>query len=69
MFYCLRAPKHPFGSGKGKAIGKGLTEGGRRNTLSRKREGGMGKDEGLFSAAVSGVCVLKTVIGGWAEMG
>jgi len=30
MLYCLHAPKHPFGSRKGNAIEKGLTEGGRK---------------------------------------
>lgn len=39
MFYCLHAPKHPFGSRKGNAIERGLTEGGRRNMLLRKMEG------------------------------
>lgn len=44
MFYCLHAPEHPFGSRKGNAIEKGLTEGGRRSTLSRKMEGEGGWD-------------------------
>lgn len=44
MFYCLHAPKYPFGSRKGKAIEKGLMEGGGRNILSRKMGGEGGWD-------------------------
>lgn len=34
MFYCLHAPKHPFGSRKGNAIEIGLTEGGRKKYVA-----------------------------------
>lgn len=44
MFYCLRAPKRPFDSRKGNAVEKGLTGGGRRNTLLRDMEGEGGWD-------------------------
>lgn len=39
----------------------------RRGGRWKVREGGMGKDEGLFSAAVSVARVLKTLIRDWAE--
>lgn len=56
MFYCLRAPKHPFGSRKGNAIEIELTKGGRKKYVAgmERKADGKGQRVVLFAAVGKG---------------